>query len=211
MYHIDWEDINAEDVPRLLAEINQHMEGDNFDPNVTTIEKHDLPFYAEYDLLRVIDPSADPVLEKLLIYKSDSDEVAVLNWTNQPIYSTNEKAPIYLNEEIAPLYAKFFFDHVRGRHGRFLIVENADEINWSEEPPEEAKTAINEMITPVTHFETTDEGKMSYSSYMIFKDSLFKANIHVEKDGMVSLSDEALIVEGMPINQDPAPGENISG
>ncbi len=206
MYHIDWEDIDAEDVPRLLADINQHIDGDTFDPNVTTIEKHALPFYADYELLRVIDPEADPVLEKLLIYKEG--EAFILNWTNQPIYTANEKAPIHLDEDIAPLYAKFFFDHVRGRHGRFLIIDNADEINWSEEPPEEAKKAIDEMITPVTHIETKESGTMSYSSYMIFKDSLFKANIHVEKDGMVSLSDEALIVEGMPINQDPAPGEN---
>lgn len=208
MYHINWEDISAEDVPRMLADINQQMDGVTFDPNVTTIEKHDLPFYAEYDLLRVIDSSADPVLEKLMIYKEG--EIHLLNWTNQPIYTVNEKAPIYLNEDIAPLYAKFFFDHVRGRHGRFLIIEDADEINWSETPPDEAKNAINGMITTVDHTETNDEGKMSYSSYMIFKDSLFKANIHVEKDGMVSLSDEALIVEGMPIDQDPAPGENIA-
>ena len=209
MYHIDWEEISAEDVPRLLADINQHMDGFNFDPNVTTIEKHDLPFYAEYDLLRVTDPSGEEELEKVLIYKEG--ELHVLNWTNQPIYTVNENAPIYLNEDIAPLYAKFFFDHVRGRHGRFMIVESADEINWMEEPPEDAKKAIDDMITTVDHFETKDEGTMSYSSYMIFKDSLFKANIHVEKDGMVSLSDEALIVEGMPVHQDPAPGENIAG
>lgn len=208
MYHINWEDVSAEDVPRMLADINQHMDGVTFDPNVTTIEKHDLPFYAEYDLLRVIDPSADPALEKLIIYKEG--ELNILNWTNQPIYTVNEKAPIYLNEDIAPLYAKFFFDHVRGRHGRFLIIEDADEINWSETPPDEAKDAINGMITTVDHYETGDDGKMSYSSFMIFKDSLFKANVHVEKDGMVSLSDEALIVEGMPIDQDPAPGENIA-
>lgn len=208
MYRIDWEDISAEDVPRMLADINQHIEGVTFDPNVTTIEKHDLPFYAEYDLLRVIDSSADPVLEKLMIYKEG--ELFVLNWTNQPIYTVNENAPIYLNEDIAPLYAQFFFDHVRGRHGRFLIIEDADDINWSSTPPEDAKKAINDMITPVTHSETKDDGVMSYSSYMIFKDSLFKANIHVEKDGMVSLSDESLIVEGMPINQDPAPGSNDS-
>ncbi len=203
MYHIDWHPVDSENILRMLADINQHLDDVTMDPNVTTIEKHDLPFYAEYDLLKVTDTESD--IEKLIIYKEG--DVFELNWTNQPIYTVNEKAPIYLNEEIAPLYAKFFFDHVRGRHGRFMIVENADEIDWAEEPPADAKKAIDEMITTVDHFETDDEsGKMSYSSYMIFKDSLFKANIHVEKDGMVSLTDEALIVEGMPVNEDPAPG-----
>ena len=208
MYHITWTDVDEEDVPRLLADINQEMEDGGFDPSETTIQRHELPFYADLELMLVTDESADPVLEKKVLYSED--KVYILNWTNQPIYTANEEAPIMVNEDLAPLYSKFFFDHVRGRHGRFMIVEDADEIDWSEEPPEEGKKSINDMITPVEVYETSDEGKISMSSYMIFKDSLFKANIHLEKDGMVSLSDEALIVEGMPVNEDPAPGDKIA-
>ena len=203
MYHITWDDVDEEDVPRYLAGINEEMPDGGFDPTETEIKRHDLPFYADLDLLLV----KDGALEKKVLYSED--KVYILNWTNQPIYTANEEAPIVVNEDMAALYSKFFFDHVRGRHGRFLIIEDADEINWSEEPPEDGKKAINDMIAPVEIFETEDD-KISMSSYMIFKDSLFKANIHVEKDGMVSLSDEALIVEGMPINEDPAPGDKIA-
>ena len=37
--------------------------------------------------------------------------------------------------------------------------------------------------------------------------TLFRANVHVERDGMVSLSDEALVIEGMPIIEDVVPDE----
>jgi hypothetical protein len=39
---------------------------------------------------------------------------------------------------------------------------------------------------------------------MVFKDSLFKTKVHVKKDGLVSMSDEELKIEGMPVLQDAA-------
>ncbi len=209
MYNIDWQAENPEDIPRFLAEIGPKLEGIEFDPNTTEVFRHDLPFYAEYDLLRITDSTQDPVLEKLII--TNGEELQVLNWANQPIYVINEKSPIHITDETVKDYVKFFFDHVRGRHGRFLIVENPSEINWKDQPPEKGLKALEKMIKPLEIIEAKSDTVVSLDSYMIFKDSLFKASVHVERDGMVSLSDEQLVVEGMPIIEDPAPGENFSG
>jgi hypothetical protein len=54
---------------------------------------------------------------------------------------------------------------------------------------------------------SNEEGKITLIAFMVFKDSLFRANVHVERDGMVSLSDEALVIEGMPIVEDVVPDE----
>ena len=43
-----------------------------------------------------------------------------------------------------------------------------------------------------------------HSNSTFFKDSLFKAMCHVSPDGMVSLTDEELRIEGMPITPDTA-------
>jgi hypothetical protein len=37
---------------------------------------------------------------------------------------------------------------------------------------------------------------------MIFKDSLFRSTVQVAPDGMVSLTDEELVVEDMPVVDD---------
>lgn len=208
MYHIDWQDVDPEQAPRMLAEIQSKISDLDIDPSSTTIRKHDLPFYADVTLLELVDTSKDPALEKKVLYGGETMEI--LNWTNQPIYTTNEKAPISINAENMPAYIKFFFDFVRGRHGRFLIVENPEEIDWKEKPPEKGLKALEKMITPLTVIEEKTEGTTVLSSYMVFKDSLFKANVLVEKDGMISLSDEQLVVEGMPIHEDPAPGEDFA-
>ena len=208
MYKIDWTEENPEHVPKLLAKLSPKIEGVEFDPNTTVVHRHDLPFYADYDLLKLSDSTQEPAIEKLIL--TNGENVHVMNWTNQPIYAVNENAPIHITDETAPAYVKFFFDHVRGRHGRFLIVEKPEEINWKGEPPEKGMKALQKMITPMQKIDVNDDGTINMSAYMIFKDSLFKATVHIEKDGMVSLSDEQLVVEGMPIIEDPAPGENFA-
>ena len=41
-------------------------------------------------------------------------------------------------------------------------------------------------------------------AFMVFKDSLFKTRVHVRQNGIVSMSDEELKIEGMPVMQDVA-------
>jgi hypothetical protein len=203
MYHLTWQDVDPEIVPRMLAEIGKSIQNFPFDGATAIVREHSLPFYADYKLYEIKD-ATKPDLEPLLVLYTAGGTPAPLNWTNFPIYTTNEKAPIIVNAQIAPAYVKFFFDFVRGRHGRFLIVENAREINWKEAPPEKGIEALNKMITPVAIYQEKPDGGVSMSAYMIFKDSLFKANVHVEKNGLVSLSDEQLVVESMPIHEDPS-------
>lgn len=63
------------------------------------------------------------------------DGITVLDWTNAPIYKLNESVPIVLDDKTVGFYVRFFFTYVRGRHGRFLIVESVDDIAWKDEPP----------------------------------------------------------------------------
>jgi AGCS family alanine or glycine:cation symporter len=48
------------------------------------------------------------------------------------------------------------------------------------------------------------DGTFILEAYMVFKDSMFKTRIHVKKYGLVSMSDEELKIEGMPVLQDTA-------
>jgi len=203
MRSIEWQEIDPEEVPGILAEINPKIEPTPFNPSSTTIRYKDVPFYPGYRFLEVVDHSSVPGVKKFVIYQEG--DVNVISWTNATIYGVNEKAPIEITEENAPLYVKFFFDYVRGRHGRFIIVESASDISWSEEPPEQGLKAMNDMIKPLTKIDSQGD-TLTMVAYMIFKDSLFKANVHVEKDGMVSLSDEQLVVEGLPVNPDTVVG-----
>jgi hypothetical protein len=206
MYTRPWEEIDPEEVPRLVAEINASLKERQFDPNTTVAYRHELPWYAEHGFIELVDNgTSSPVFKRRAIYRPE--DFYVLNWSNGPIYTANDRAPITMNTDLAPEYIKFFFNFVKGRHGRFVIIDSVDEIAWESTVPEKGKEAVAKIIKPATVTNVEDNGKITLLAFMVFKDSLFRANVHVERDGMVSLSDEALVIEGMPIIEDVVPDE----
>jgi len=198
----DWQKLDSEKTARILSEINPHLEPVPFSMESTTIRSHKLSFYKNYDLYELTDLSAVPGARKYVIYKPG--DVNVINWTNQAIYETNEKAPIFLERNNVIEYVKFFFNYVRGRHGRFQIIETIDDIRWQIEPPLQGRKVMQEMLEPVTFVSQDEDGTFNLEAYMVFKDSLFKTKVHAKKDGLVSMSDEELKIEGMPVLQDAA-------
>lgn len=198
----DWQKLDSDKAAKILEEINPFLEPVPFRPDMTTLRVHPLLFYKEYSLYELTDLSAVPGARKYALYKPG--DVNVINWTNQPIYEANEKAPIVINARTVTDYVKFFFNYVRGRHGRFLIIESIDDIRWQIEPPVQGRKVMQEMLSPVTIVGEEKNGTINLEAFMIFKDSLFKTLIHVAKDGLVSMSGEELKIEGMPILQDTA-------
>ncbi len=196
----EWEKLDEEWTARILDEINPSIEPVPFNLETTSIRKQELSFYNDHDFYELTDMSAVPSVRKYAIYKPG--DVNVINWTNQAIYDVNEKSELVLNDNSVGEYVKFFFSYVRGRHGRFIIVEKLDDIKWQKEPPEQGKKVINEMLKSVSVKSKDDDGTYNLEGFMVFKDSLFKTDIHVKADGMVSLSNEELKIEGMPVISD---------
>jgi hypothetical protein len=184
----------------LLQEINPKLQGGQFAPATVTILGQELSFYPGYRFLDMADYESAPPVRRFVIYKPG--DVVVLNWTNEPIYELNARAPIHLTEETAVDYVRFFFTYIRGRHGRFQISENVDDILWREEPPPAARKAIGNILAPVSVTGTGPDGAFLLSLCMMFKDSLFKAACEVKPDGLVTLSDEQLMIEDMPVLDD---------
>ncbi len=200
MANIDWEKLDISEVPALLEEINEYIKPVPFNVDSTTIRKYKLNFYPKYKFLELTDLSAVPTVRKYVIYKKG--DVNVINWTNEIIYSINEKAPVKLTATNIGEYIRFFFNYVRGRHGRFVVIEDIEEIHWKVEPPAQGRKAIQDILQPIKLLEEDGEGNFTIEVFMLFKDSLFKAKAYITADGMVSLSDEELKIEGMPIVQD---------
>ncbi len=198
----DWQKQDAEKAARILAEVNPYLEPVPFSLESTSVRCQALPFYRGYQLCELTDLSAVPAARKYAVYKPG--DVSVINWTNQTIYETNDKAPINLDARNVLAYVRFFFTYVRGRHGRFAIVESIDDIKWQVEPPLQGRKVMQEMLEPLTLIEQTPDGTFVLEAFMVFKDSLFKTRIHVKADGLVSMSDEELKIEGMPVLQDTA-------
>jgi hypothetical protein len=188
------------DVLQVLESAKSVLKDGAFNPDTVTMLGQDIPFYPGYRFIDAADYSVTPNVRKFLVWKAG--DAVVLNWTNEPIYRLNDRAPLNINEDNIIDYVRFFFTYIRGRHGRFIIVESVDDIAWSEEPPAAARKAIGQMIGPVQIKGIDKDGTFHLSACMVFKDSLFRTDVHVKPNGMVDLSGEELLIEDMPVLDD---------
>lgn len=200
MYQDAFTKLELAEIATILDQVNEEIDGTRFDPVETVILAQELPFYKGYRLLDIADHASMPPMRRYVIYKPD--DFTILNFTNEPIYALNQKVPIKLTEENVADYVRFFFTYVRGRHGRFVITENVDDIRWKEDPPPSARKAIGKMLFPVKFDGKADNGAFNLKSCMVFKDSLFQSKVKVEPNGFVALSDEELLVEDIPVLDD---------
>lgn len=192
--------LDALEIEDLLRRLNPLIEGSDYNAQNVTILAMELSFYPGCRLLEVADHSTMPTRKTFLV--AGTDHATILDWTNNPIYRLNEKVPIRLDEKNVFDYVRFFFSFVRGRHGRFLITESVDDIAWKDEPPATARKAIGNLIEPIRLKATDRDGTIHLVVRMIFKDSLFKSNVKVAPDGLVTLQDEELVVEDIPVLDD---------
>lgn len=192
--------LNPQEAANMLAEVGKKLDGSAFEASTATIVAHDLPFYPGYRFVDVANYQQAPAKHRYLVYKSG--DITVLDWTNEPIYALNSRVPVVLDDRNIFEYVRFFFTYVCGRHGRFLIAENVDDINWRDEPPPAARKAIGKMLTPLEIMSIDRDGTFNLAACLLFKDSLFKTNIHVKPNGLVSLSGEDLVIEDIPVRDD---------
>lgn len=184
----------------VLEELNPALKGSHFHPATVTILALEPSFYPGFRFFDIADYETVPNIRKFVLYKPG--HVVVLDWTNGPLYQLNEMAPIHLDDQSVLDYVRFFFTYVRGRHGRFIITDTADDIMWRDEPPPAARKAISQMLSPLHIIDRSADGKYRLEARMMFKDSLFKTIVNVTPDGSVNLSDEMLLIEDMPVLDD---------
>jgi hypothetical protein len=198
----DWQKLDSEKTARILTEVSRALGPVAFNGAATTVRSQKPSFWRGFELLEITDLSTVPPARKFAVWKPG--EARVIDWTNRPIYETNEAAPLHLDNRTVVDYVKFFFAYVRGRHGRFLVIETIDDIRWQIEPPAQGRKVMQEMLEPVSVVSQEADGSYILIAFMVFKDSLFRTRISVRKDGVITMSDEELKIEGMPVLQDAA-------
>ncbi len=192
--------LDAQECETVLGDINPALEGGDFDSGSVTILGQELSFYPGYRFLDMADYEVTPHFRKFVIYKPGA--VIVLDWTNKPLYELNNKAPLELTKETIADYVRFFFTYVRGPHGKFSIIETVDDISWSEEPPPAARKSLGKMLQPVMINGKNGDNSFHLTACLMFKGTLYKASIFVTKDGRITVSDEEIIIDDMPVADD---------
>lgn len=200
MFHDALIKLDTLEAQTLLTELNPQIEGSPYEAGKATVLTAPVSFYPGHQFIEISDHTTMPARKTALIYKAgEAKSAVILDWTNKPIYVLNDNAPLSLDESTINDYVRFFFNYVRGRHGRLVIIENVDEISWKDEPPVNARKAVGSLIAPLHLYGIDNDGTYRLSARMLFKDSLFKADVVVDHNGHVNLEDEELVIEDIPV------------
>ena len=191
--------LELEEVAAILDVLNEQVDGSIFDPLETTILSIELSFYPNYRFLHVADHATTPPLERYVFQKIGAMEFITLNWNYKTILQINAAAPINVTDENVLDYVRFYFGHVKGRHGPFIICETADHIRWKEEPSAEIKRSLNQALSPLEIAEKRTDGIYVINAFMMLKDALFGVQVYVQPSGKITMSDHQIIMEDIPV------------
>lgn len=222
MKDLAFETLSPDDTRAFLSEIAQDLLPISVPADKTLVQVAALPFYDDYKLYALTDMTLPPPNVRYLIYKTG--DLSIMNWTNEPIYGINEKAPIKLDRKTLVPYSKFFFHFVRGQLGRFIIVEKPEDVRWLDTANEKEKADVAERLMPVTYKGIGRDNLFTLTCTVVFKNALFRTDIKVapyEMDvfdpeiganehftiGQMKLTNEELLLEELNVPVDPAPGE----
>jgi len=200
MHEETFRKLEVKDATEILELVNPALEGVQFDPALVTVLAQDLSFYPGHILYDIADYSTSPALRRFAVVNDKN--VIILDWTNGPIYALNGSAPLSLNDDNIDDYVRFFFSYSRGNKGAFMLAENIDDVRWRDDPPPAARKAIGNLLMPLAVIDQEKNGAYRLQTSMVFKNTLFQSDIEVGKDGQVSLSNEELLLEDLPVLDD---------
>lgn len=201
MFQDSYVKLNEAETLSLIERTGPIFDGIGFSPDQTLVMARDLSFYPGYRFYDMADHTHMPPARRFVLNKDD--DFIVIDFTNVPLYALNQRCPVIISRDTVADYVRFFFQFVRGRHGRFLIVESVDDIAWRDEPPPAARRSIGKMINPLMLLPSDNAGGSYHlQAQMVFKDSLFQADITVTPEGHVSLFNEKLLIEDLPVLDD---------
>ena len=203
MFKDSFKEIKSEKLKSLLEMVNEKLDGSDIEIDKAKALWHPLPFYGGYQFSEIRVKGENPprlvnVIAPIDNKKWNNQTVHILDGTNKVFYTLNNNLPITLNDETVHLYVKFFFQYVRGANGIFHVINNLDDVNWREQPALSGRKALEKMVSPLS-IKDKNDNEYILQATIVFKDSLFKSDIIVKKNGVISLSNQEILVEDLPI------------
>ena len=191
--------LELDEIASILDVLNNQIDGSTFDPLQTAILALGLSYYPDYRFLSIADHTTIPPLQRFVFQKNGAMEFTIIDWDYKTIHKLNGEVPISLSEENVIEYVRFYFGHVKGRYGQFIICETADHIQWKEEPSSEIKKSLNQALSPLELAEKREDGVYVINAFMMLRDALFGVQIFVQPNGKVTMSDHEIIMEDIPV------------
>lgn len=162
------------------------------------------PFYVDADLWE-IDVYAGAAFMGVLDVLMHNNQLVRLNGTSPPLHEINAKHGVLLDtSQRAGHYITFFCNAVHGEHGSFAIFSGWSQIPLSSGEHNDVIDALSKAfprwleidLSPV---ENQAPSIWQGSTCLCYSGHIFRANMVLEASGMVRMTDDKPLSEGLPI------------
>lgn len=192
MENFDWNDIPEKDCESFLEKINSKFHRELFDKESSRLRTRNLPFYKDYKLLEITEFASHPPLTMNFLFKGD--DIEQIDGTKDSILSVSKKADVYLNKKNVTGYVKFILNSMMSEDGPFKVIENIDDMPFSEDPSLELVNELKGMLKPVKTTNMTEEG-YDIEAHVLYSRTLFKTKLNVTHKGAVDITEEEALKE----------------
>lgn len=193
-----WKQIKGQEHGNILEKANS-MHEHNFFKKTALIKSSKLPFYKKSELVTVTEPTLTPAVKMRFI--KCQDDLLKLDGTSSSIFEAIEKDEFSLDSNnVIKNYLCFYFSYVKGQEGSFCIVEDVEQINFSEEVPEDLYSNLETFISDI---EVSDNAKdkKEVKFNMIYADCIYKAVANILDDGEIDIISEEARYSQLPIRE----------
>jgi hypothetical protein len=197
----DWVQEKGNEHKLLLVSANS-AHSSKFFKKTALIRSIKLPFYNDCKLINIVEPTTMPPIK--MRFLKTGEKMFKLDGTSAPLFEViNSKGLNIDSDENLVEYIKFYFDSVKGELGGFHIVENVDEINFSEDIPKDLYESLKEFIhgMEVVEYPENEEETKEVKLDMLYANCLYRTVVCVKDDGEIDVLSESPRYVDLPIRE----------
>lgn len=190
---IDWKPLARADMAKGLQKL-QELVGDVLPAGGDLrLRRAHLPFYPTLTFYEVTDQAHQPPRQLYVLLDMQKNTATILDMTNEPVYKLNFEGYLQLSEATLVPYAAFFFSCVAGPYGLMPMIERL-ELPPGQTPDDETQKQIDALreVVPPKLLAKEENGDMRLAAALLFQGAVFKTEVLVTHDGIVTVEKHEL-------------------
>lgn len=188
----EWQILDRDQSSELIERLTTHADADLFSGATCGVQYRPLPFYRHFVLYRIINYNTMPVFT--MEYLGDGTTFYRLDGSPDPILLVNSRGDLDLDEDNAVDYISFFFSHISTDEGDMVLVDNPDDLPFIDSLDMEQQIMLKRRHEkPSLSYDPIGDS-FTLSSDVFYTGCLLKADISVNRDGKINITDRGMIM-----------------
>ena len=190
------QELSSAEKNKLAERIAQSVGKAPFRAGRFALERDALPFYKNAYDVHIKCFTTHPVITKN--YVCDDDHVFETDGEAETLTEINKALSLQLNLKNVAAYAAFYFKKVAVNDSFAVLALTTDDV-IDEDFGKELQETLRNLITAPQIRETADG--FIVSGFVLLEDTLFKADLKIEQNGAVSIDNEEIVYENLPVQR----------